>query len=94
MKKRWEEKAEELEYQNLWAFIEDTIEQCHFYEGEEPAQLLSIVPNLTVELESGETAAFDRPQEEVIATSGKPKGCPAESKHRKGIFCKFCRKVI
>lgn len=103
----WEGYAEELGYPNATVFYGDAIE--HYYavekakaaeggsQGETPraADPPAVGPNV-----SGGGAPLSGPltqfQSPIVPTRaiGRAGGCENTAKHRKGAYCKSCKKVI
>jgi hypothetical protein len=105
-KERWQEEAMKTGYSNLWAFIEEAVEKWHFPDEDEgaPAVIRSAnviisairdkvdVPAVTV---NDLFVTKDTPQVPVvIKREWQAKVCENERFHRRGIFCKQCKKVI
>lgn len=78
-KARWQEKADELGYRSLWHFVQDTVEES--FARAAPVQERSAV----IQPLGGEPKAKATPS---VAS------CESAAKHRKGVFCKSCKKVI
>ena len=98
-KARWEGAAEGLGYPSLSAFIEDTIEQVHFASATgtvapvvpiDVKEQTEVYPLMTTPIPEH---VYPEDAEVALAKPAK-KVCPGEAKHRKGTFCKQCKKVI
>jgi hypothetical protein len=95
IKQGWSEKAEGLNWPNLTSMIENAVEEYLEAVGGEAveAEATTIVPRPSSPTPPLLNATDGLTPGRSIPVAAKV-GCPGENRHRKGSFCKQCKKVI
>lgn len=101
-KARWVEQQKTLGFGSLAAFIEDTMEQTYWpvdagVDGgtqrlsAAPTSPPPVTPSAVIQTPGTVT---QESQQQLTVPGADLKVCPSVGKHRKGVFCKGCKKVI